>query len=288
MGMSLGQLASRVGKTAASVRSWERGEEDLDPDLLAQVAEVLELDLGEFAPAVTTASPLADIAMAAPEPEPPAPEPGLAAPEPEPVPEPVPEPEPELPEPEPEPELPEPEPEPEPELPAPEPEVAAPEPEVAAPGPVAETLPAPEGVTAPDVFDTTEDATGVEGRSVVPPMPERPTHEAEVMEAEVMVVTDPRPLLPATDLLDAPTAAIPVEDMEREAKRVRASAQPLPAGSVVLPHYLDDPRERRLYWMRAGLTAVALFILLVVVLWSAGHLGDAIGEVIDQFGSSVQ
>jgi hypothetical protein len=132
-------------------------------------------------------------------------------------------------------------------------------------------------------------------------MPENPTYEAEVV-----VVTDPQPLdvpdeapppvtgptAPASGrdvgLLDAPTAAIPVEEMEREAKRARASTEALPAGAVVVPHYLDDPRERRRYWIRSGLTAVALFLLLVAVLWSAGHLGDALGEVLDQFGSSVQ
>lgn len=299
MGLSLGQLASRLGRTAASVRSWERGEEELDADLLVQVAEVLELDPSELG---VTADREAVVAAEPPVAEPPVAEPPGAEPD-------AGEPEPGETEPgEPDAGVTGPGPG-EPALPVAKPGAPEAGPAVveAAPIPVAEMPEADRdemaAVTAPDPLDTVEEGTEVEGRAVVPPMPENPTYEAEVV-----VVTDPQPLVlpdeapspvtgpaapapasaPDVGLLDAPTAAIPVEEMEREAKRARASTEALPAGAVVVPHYLDDPRERRRYWIRAGLTAVALFLLLVAVLWSAGHLGDALGEVLDQFGSSVQ
>ncbi len=57
-GYSLGQLASKVGKTAAVVREWERGETYPETDLVQRLAETLEIDLGEIA------------ALVPPEPEP--------------------------------------------------------------------------------------------------------------------------------------------------------------------------------------------------------------------------
>ena len=47
-GYSLGQLASKVGKTAAEVRAWERDNELPEHGILERLAETLELDLDEI------------------------------------------------------------------------------------------------------------------------------------------------------------------------------------------------------------------------------------------------
>jgi transcriptional regulator with XRE-family HTH domain len=72
-GYSLGQLASKVGRTAAVVREWERGEGYPDPDLVERLAETLEIDLGEIAAMLPAPAP-----SPAPEPEPVAPAPERA------------------------------------------------------------------------------------------------------------------------------------------------------------------------------------------------------------------
>jgi len=70
-GYSLGQLASKVGRTAAVVREWERGEGYPDPDLVERLAETLEIDLGDIAAMLPP--PEAAVPPPPPEPEPPAP-----------------------------------------------------------------------------------------------------------------------------------------------------------------------------------------------------------------------
>jgi transcriptional regulator with XRE-family HTH domain len=67
-GYSLGQLASKVGRTAAVVREWERGEGYPDPDLVERLAETLEIDLGEIAALLP--APATSPAPTAPVPEP--------------------------------------------------------------------------------------------------------------------------------------------------------------------------------------------------------------------------
>jgi transcriptional regulator with XRE-family HTH domain len=47
-GYSLGQLASKVGKTAAEVRAWERDNELPEYGILERLAETLELDLDDI------------------------------------------------------------------------------------------------------------------------------------------------------------------------------------------------------------------------------------------------
>jgi transcriptional regulator with XRE-family HTH domain len=47
-GYSLGQLASKVGKTAAEVRAWERDAELPEHGILERLSETLEIDLAEI------------------------------------------------------------------------------------------------------------------------------------------------------------------------------------------------------------------------------------------------
>jgi transcriptional regulator with XRE-family HTH domain len=45
------------------------------------------------------------------------------------------------------------------------------------------------------------------------------------------------------------------------------------------PSYLDDPDQMMTYWIRAALTVALTMLLLVVLFWALGKLGDSIGEV---------
>ena len=47
-GYSLGQLASKVGKTAAEVRAWERDVELPEHGIIDRLASTLEIDLAEI------------------------------------------------------------------------------------------------------------------------------------------------------------------------------------------------------------------------------------------------
>ena len=80
-GMSMGQLASSVGRTAASVRRWERDEVVPGSDVVLMIAEVLELDPETLAalaasdgedPDEAEAVVEAVVEASPPEPEPPA------------------------------------------------------------------------------------------------------------------------------------------------------------------------------------------------------------------------
>lgn len=42
-----------------------------------------------------------------------------------------------------------------------------------------------------------------------------------------------------------------------------------------------DPQRRWLYWLRALLTLVVAVVLLFVLVWAAGELFDALGQVLD-------
>jgi transcriptional regulator with XRE-family HTH domain len=96
-GMSMGQLASSVGRTAASVRRWERDEVVPAVEVILVLAETLDLDPATLAALAAGAGDEdSDAGEAVPEPPPEAvPEPSPPVPEPSP---PVPEPSPPVPE----------------------------------------------------------------------------------------------------------------------------------------------------------------------------------------------
>ena len=48
LGYSLGQLATKVGRTAATVRTWERGEAVPNEESRAALESVLDIDPGEL------------------------------------------------------------------------------------------------------------------------------------------------------------------------------------------------------------------------------------------------
>jgi len=59
-GLSLGQLASAVGRSSSTVRRWERGQSTPSSESLAAVATALDLDVESLAATAAAAHPPAD------------------------------------------------------------------------------------------------------------------------------------------------------------------------------------------------------------------------------------
>ena len=249
-GYSLGQLASKVGKTAAEVRAWERDTELPEHGIIERLASTLEIDLNEIKKRLDAGKKAFDAERKA----------AQAAAE----------------------------------------ETAEPERLEKVEEDVEEDVPAPveqvEGIPEDTERDEEEDLPGfvVEDPFTPPPAPpveELPPESDDLASGWV-----------DSDLLDAPTEAVPVPMITGTATAARASRaaafleEPPPAPSVAfapseedqgLLRYLEplralfDPHQRYLYWIRAGLTIVAMLVLVVILLTELGKLLDAIGELID-------
>lgn len=79
-----------------------------------------------------------------------------------------------------------------------------------------------------------------------------------------------QPIVPAVSAMTVPTATISA-----------GGAPPQPEARS----YLDDPDQMTTYWIRAALTVAFTALLLVVLFWALGRLGDSIGEVWEIFKS---
>ncbi len=280
-GYSLGQLASKVGKTAAEVRAWERDAELPEHGILERLSETLEIDLGEIQARLDTAATAKDAAKVADggEAEPvketgPARKSKAKKPKPK------------------EPEA------KEPEAKEPEADVSSAD-EPAAQAPVAKE-PEAEEEAAVAVAASVSDAAEEIGE--------------DFDAAPGFVVDDPftppGPLdhpddgggsEPDFDLLEAPTEPVPVPVITETATAARAERavavleEPAPMPVVEsapdadpgLLRYLEpvrllfDPDSRYLYWIRAGMTVVAMLIFAVIMLDQLGKLLDAVGELLD-------
>jgi transcriptional regulator with XRE-family HTH domain len=275
-GYSLGQLASKVGKTAAEVRAWERDAELPEHGILGRLAETLELDLDDIRTRL-------EAAKAAQEKEAAAEEEKAATPA-------------------------------EPDEPAAAASDATPAVAVIADEEVA-TL-AGEAVTPEEESvkpeEEEESATSAEHAAAEEPAAEV---DEEPGFAVADPFTPPEPLEPGEgdelaspapgrssdqDLLDAPTEPVPVPVITETAAAARGRAvavleeppplprvEPAPDSDPGLLRYLEplrilfDPNNRYLYWTRAGLTVVVMLIFAVVLLDQFGKLLDAIGELLD-------
>lgn len=269
-GYSLGQLASKVGKTAAEVRAWERDNEFPEHGILERLAETLELDLSEIKARLEAEKEAAAEKAAAQDAveTPEAAEKGPAA-----------------------------DAEAGPEDTADEDDTADDD--------TADKDAADEDASA-DRDTAEEDAPQVIGEE---PEAE-PGIEAEAEEEDDepgFAVDDPfTPPVPEDagddfDLLNAPTEAVPVPvitDTAKAARAERAAAviqeppplpvvEPAPDSDPGLLRYLEplrllfDPNSRYLYWIRAGLTVVVLLVFAVIFFNQLGKLLDAVGELLD-------
>lgn len=246
-GYSLGQLASKVGKTAAEVRAWERGTELPEHGIIERLADTLEIDLDDIRARL-------EVARAADAEE-------------------------------------------------------ADE----ADGRPADSSDAAAIFVDPDFpvefpEETSVDLDDEPGFVVEDPFtPPQPDDEpvAEVEPEPVMAsgpVSNSEPTEePDFDLLDAPTEPVPVPVITETATAARAeravavletrpplpTVEPAPDSDPGLLRYLEplrvlfDPNTRYLYWIRAFLTTVVLFIFAVVLFRQLGNLLDAIGDLLD-------
>ena len=110
---------------------------------------------------------------------------------------------------------------------------------------------------------------------------------------------EPAAIAPADDLdmalIDEPTEAIgpPIEAPEPPAPvHVGVAVRAETLREPELPPFLAplralfDPDRKWLYWIRGSLTVVALLVMIVVLGWAAGELFDGLGEVLDTIEST--
>ena len=308
-GLSLGQLATKLGHTSASVRRWERGEDVPSNALIVRIADALDLDETDLraAPTVTPAAAAPPVGEAKPtaKPEPETAQAASGADQDE-----TPEPQ--------EHELPREIVDESPEAPAPtesttvtdgEPEPAeepqrAEEPEPGSepdrqPKPVSELVDqkaTPAAEAAPPKAETVlveaipkpEVAAEEAPPAIAPEAPKSPVVAEPAARAR-----DDRPL----DITEAPTEAVPVVTPPRPTGTTpptpSAATRAIPARPTMdRPSFqnpfavLFDPEQRWLYWIRLSLLIIAGLVLLYTFVWAVGEFWDSLGELLDTFGST--
>ena len=254
-GYSLGQLASKVGKTAAEVRAWERDAELPEHGILDRLAETLELDVADIRAKVAAAqepSAQEEAEDEVAEQEPPA---AKAAQDPK-----------------------------DEEVTREDAAAAAividpdvpvqfPDEDVATPEDEAE----PEGET-----ESEDDLPGfpVEDPFTPPEEPADPEPTPSLIDAPTEAV--PVPVI--TDTAQAARAQRAAAVLEQPPLPM---VEPPPDADPGLLRYLEplrllfDPHSRYLYWIRAGLTVIVMLVLVVFLFRMLGSLLDAVGELLD-------
>ncbi len=270
LGLSQSRLAELVGRSASTVRNWERDRAtpSAPADVVALAAilgvdEATLLEQAGFEPSRVETSPTMEQALASliPEVELPYPVPDEAPPsDPTDSADPV------------EADL----------LPEPEPSVEAPGPPAATEADATDAVPIhptppPEDAGPPEEFN----APG-EGPALAASSPAE--HEPEAAEQESA--------LPAGDLLDAgappshewSTAQTDVPRSERRRRTERAAPPTvLESAPVGEPSYLEDPEERQRYRVRALTTTAVVVILAILLLWAFDRTTDVLGDMWQQF-----
>jgi transcriptional regulator with XRE-family HTH domain len=255
-GYSLGQLASKVGKTAAEVRAWERDNEQPEHGILERLAETLELDLDEIKARLEADKKTAAKAASKEEAAEP---PGDSADTPEDA-----------------------------------VEGAASDDE--SEKDVAESAVAEEDAAeeeddvvaavapAPDEEDESSPADDEPGFAVDDPFKPPPPEDDEFD-----LLNAPTEAVPVPVITETATAA----RAERAAAVIQEPPPPLPVVEPApdadpgLLRYLEplrllfDPNSRYLYWIRAGLTVAVLLVFAIVLFDQLGKLLDAVGELLD-------
>lgn len=97
----------------------------------------------------------------------------------------------------------------------------------------------------------------------------------------------------AESFVDPLTSQTEAEMSDRPTEAVAVPATPV-TEELEVPHPrrpiatfftgLYDPEKRWLYWIRSALTVIAMVVLLMVLIWAAGELFEALGEVWDSLG----
>lgn len=301
MGFSLGQLATKLGHTAASVRRWERGEDMPEVDLLPKIAKELDLDTGRLT-ALRTESP------AVPPDQEPAGDTDVSN-----------------------------EPMEGAESDATEtaleggagettggvatgqdsvdPTAEAPkahQPSLAMPWELgADTATAaPADAVPPEATDGGQDDGAVAVRADAAadttttdddPEPVATADTSADATTPEPAPTASMPVVRPADLVDAPTEAVPVVPVPAvpvPASLAAGTAAPTPTrqepvrSAIERPAFQNpfqaffDPDQKWLYWIRAGLLFVVSLVLLYTLIWALGELWDSLGELLDTIGST--
>jgi transcriptional regulator with XRE-family HTH domain len=244
-GYSLGQLASKVGKTAAEVRAWERDVELPEHGIIDRLASTLEIDLAEIKKrldegkkALDAERKAAQQAAAVEDDENRESEPAVIFPEQTPPPA---------------------------EAPAEtvSEKVVGEEPEEDLPGFVVA-----DPFTPPPPLQ--DDAVASEDE------PDLGLLDAPTEAVPVPVITGTAAAARASRaaaVLEEPAPAIPRNTLADEDAGLLRYLEPV--------RVLFDPHQRYLYWIRAGLTVIVLLILAVILFAQLGNLLDAISELLD-------
>ena len=255
-GYSLGQLASKVGKTAAEVRAWERDSEMPEHGIIERLASTLEIDLDDIKKRLDEGKKALDAERKAERDRTAAEAEEKIKAEPE---EPV--------------DFPEEDPRAEEGSAEEEAEEQQDLPGFAVDDPVTPPPPVdqPEMPEAPAAEETSDP---VDSPDTDPDLDllDAPT-EAVPVPVITETATAARAGRAAAVLEEPPPAPIPtVEPLEQDVGLLRY-LEPL--------RLLFDPQNRYLYWIRAGLTVVVMLIFAVVLLDQLGNLLDAVGELLD-------
>ncbi len=255
-GYSLGQLASKVGKTAAEVRAWERDSELPEHGIIERLASTLEIDLGEIKKRLDAgrkaleaerkaAAEAAASQQRAAEAEENPPEAAAIFPD-----------------------------KTAPSEPPKEAPVAEPEQDVEA-----DDLP---GFAVEDPFTPPP--------PVVEDVPLEPVAAAQPHQDLLDAPTEPVPVPVITDTAAAARASRAAAVLEEPPPLPRYEPSDQEAG---LLRYLEpvkvlfDPHQRYLYWIRAGLTVIVLVIFAAILFAQLSNLLDAIGELLDTIKPAV-
>ena len=153
---------------------------------------------------------------------------------------------------------------------------------------------AADGESALDADAVEEEATDSGGDEVgelpigvtAPAEPE-PEDESDV-DADVGIEDVPPLVDEPTEAIGPPIAATEPAAAASTSVAVRADLLQEPSVPPILAplRSIFDPNRKWLYWIRGALTVVAMVALFFVLAWAAGELFDGLGEVLDTIDST--
>ncbi len=268
LGLSQARLAEIVGRTATTVRRWERGEVPPPDDVIDGLAAALEVDAGELRPPPPPKRSSVVVSGGA-TPAPPSRPPrdtasGPAAPR-------------------------------STAADSTRPQAASPVTRVQpkSPAPPAPSKPKP----ATPAADTTTDApAGEPWIQFEQEQGRRPAARPAASSAEPVADGAPAGRTPAATPPAVPVAtaahparqsapAVQVDDLDATAA-VPPPRRPVARAPVVTRSYLEDPKQRLLYSLRLILTIAVLGVMAVVAVWALGELLSALDETLDFFSDT--
>lgn len=139
------------------------------------------------------------------------------------------------------------------------------------------------GETQPDRLDAPGEQEEPADADVIPPWPQPESGRAQ---ADDRLVAVPRSVGTPADRVATP----PPTESSPASRRLARAAPPtvLEATPSGEPSYLEDPGERQQYRIRAVVTAALVIGLVIVLLWAFGRATDAFSSLWDDFFSQLR